>query len=257
MILEQTHNAGAGMTADQMSAFLASLGEHIARIGEEMRQNAAKTDAQMAKTDAQMAITVAQMAKTDAIVAETSAKVAELTKVAEETSKVVEETSREVKKTSREVKNTSKNIGNVNNKLGKFLEYMFSARVWDKFDDYGYEFTKGTRDVKYFAGGSGKRGRPIAEVDVLLENGDYIMAIEVKFDLVQEDIDDHVKRMLKIREYMDQHEDKRKLVGAIAAGIAPDNMRVYAENHGFYVLVQSGEDVMIAEEPHVFKAKEW
>jgi hypothetical protein len=244
MTAEQARNGTQYMTVEDMFAFFRQIGEEISRIGEEIRQNAAKTDAQMAKTDAQIARTDVQMrqmaAKTDAQMAKTDAQMAK--------------TDARIAKLAEEVEKTTRNVGGINNSLGDLMEHMFSAQVWDKFDEYGYDFTQGNRDVKFR---EGKKGNLIAEADIFLENGDYAMAVEVKLDIIQEDIDEHIERMEKIRAYMDRREDKRVLVGAVAAGIMPDNLRRYAEKKGFYVLVQSGGSVKIAEDPDKFHAKEW
>jgi hypothetical protein len=56
---------------------------------------------------------------------------------------------------------------------------------------------------------------------------------------------------------MDKHGDKRKLVGAVAGGIVPESVLRYAEKKGLYVLVQSGDSMRVAEEPNIFKVREW
>jgi hypothetical protein len=50
------------------------------------------------------------------------------------------------------VKEFSKNIGEVNRSLGKSTEYMFNAKMWEKFNELGYTFTKGAPNVKLLAG---------------------------------------------------------------------------------------------------------
>ncbi|GHV95457.1 hypothetical protein AGMMS50293_17770 [Spirochaetia bacterium] len=58
------------------------------------------------------------------------------------------------------------------------------------------------------------------------------MIVEVKVTLRTEDVDDHIKRMEKIRRYMDLHGDKREFFGAIAATIVRKNERSYAFKQG-------------------------
>jgi hypothetical protein len=64
-----------------------------------------------------------------------------------------------------------------------------------------------------------------AEVDVFLENGTRMVAVEVKAKLQKTNVDGHVKRIEKLREYADLHGNRRDLFGALATeerqGIRP------------------------------------
>ncbi|MDR1286717.1 MAG: hypothetical protein LBK08_12875, partial [Treponema sp.] len=78
-----------------------------------------------------------------------------------------------------------------------------------------------------------------------------------KSELTAEDVDDHIKRIGKVREQLDKRGDTRKLVGAVAAMVASEDVRKYALKKGLYVLVQSGDTVVLAEPPEGFKVREW
>jgi hypothetical protein len=160
------------------------------------------------------------------------------------------ELTREHEETERMVKELSKNIGGLNNSMGRFVEEMVSANLWEKFKALGYEFTKGG-PVKFR-----ENDQVIAQADAFLENGEYAMLVEVKTDLKEEDVDEHIERIEKVRQYMDKRNDKRKLVAAVAGAVAPDNVRMYALKRGLYVLVQSGDSVAVLDAPG-FKAREW
>ncbi|MDR3191900.1 MAG: hypothetical protein LBT87_02415 [Treponema sp.] len=166
----------------------------------------------------------------------------------EETWKRIE---REQEKTERIVKRLSKNIGGVNNSLGRWIEKMVSAKLWEKFNAIGYVFTKGGPCELI------ENNRILTQVDIFLENGEYAMPVEVKTNLTEEDIDEHLERIEKIRGYMDKRNDKRKLVGAVAGAIVPENVQRYAFIKGLYVLVQSGKSIALAERPDSFSAREW
>ncbi|MDR3138940.1 MAG: hypothetical protein LBT95_04625, partial [Treponema sp.] len=71
------------------------------------------------------------------------------------------------------------------------------------------------------------------------------------------DIEDHLKRIEKVRRQLDKRGDRRKLVGAVAGMAVPEHVREYAQQRGLYVLVQSGDSVALAEVPEGFKAREW
>jgi hypothetical protein len=67
----------------------------------------------------------------------------------------------------------------------------------------------------------------------------------------------HMERIAIVRQYMDGRGDTRKLFWAVAGAVVHGNVRRYAQKHGLYVLVQSGESVSLAEAPRGFKAAEW
>ncbi|MDR0998233.1 MAG: hypothetical protein LBL70_04130, partial [Treponema sp.] len=98
---------------------------------------------------------------------------------------------------AQEIKELSKNIGGLNNSFGKWAEEMVSAKLWEKFRALGYTFTQG--GPKEFW----ENDRTVAQVDMMLENGDYVMAVEIKSNLTEEDADRHIERIGKVREQLD------------------------------------------------------
>jgi hypothetical protein len=52
-------------------------------------------------------------------------------------------------------------------------------------------------------------------VDVWLENGEFVLAVEVKSYLRIEDVKDHIERMAILKRYGEERGDKRKLLGAV------------------------------------------
>jgi len=150
-----------------------------------------------------------------------------------------------------QISELSVNVGGVNNKLGKWAEALMNAMLWEKFSDLGYDFTQGgPRVIKI-----GKR--VIAQIDMLLENGDYAMPVEIKSDVRKEDIDEHLERIEKVRAYFDGKGDNRILVGAIAGMVFADKLREYAMQQGLYVVVPSGDTTVIATTPAGWKVREW
>jgi hypothetical protein len=80
--------------------------------------------------------------------------------------------------------------------------------------------------------------------------------VEVKTNLTNADVRDHVRRMEKLRGYADGHGDRRKLLGAVAGAIASEEVKAFAIKNGFFVLEQSGDTVRISV-PEGFKPREW
>ncbi|MDR1317682.1 MAG: hypothetical protein LBK13_12495, partial [Spirochaetales bacterium] len=128
-------------------------------------------------------------------------------------------------------------------KFGKIIEHMFIPNLKEKFNALGYVFEKSAPNVFI----ENKEHNIYAEIDVFLENGGCALAVEVKTQANIEDIRDHVERMEKLRKYFDLHSDTRKLYGAVAAALIPDNVCAFALKEGFYVIRQSGDNVLIEE----------
>jgi hypothetical protein len=129
---------------------------------------------------------------------------------------------------------------------------MFSADLRAKFNEFGYEFTRQGNDVEYAEG-----KQVITEVDVFLENGEYVLLAEVKTDLKLEFVKDHLERIEIVRQYMDKRNDTRKIIGAVAGGVVSKSVLEYAQKQGLFVIVQSGESSTIADLPQGFVARTW
>ena len=147
----------------------------------------------------------------------------------------------------------SKNLGGIGNSLGDLTEAMFINELWNKFSDIGIPVTRQSEHMKF----GDRNKRVLAEVDLFIENGDCAIAVEIKTKMETEFVKDHLERIEIVRRYLDERGDKRKLLGAIAGGIVPENVMKYAHKHGLYVVVQNGESVSIADAPKGFKAREW
>ena len=88
------------------------------------------------------------------------------------------------------------------------------------------------------------------------ENGDTVIAVEVKAKPLVMDVDDHINRMEILRRRADARNDTRKFRGAIAGAIMDASVRNYAHKAGFYVIEQTGDTVKI-NIPEGFTPREW
>jgi hypothetical protein len=173
---------------------------------------------------------------------------------------LTEKTDREMKemtaKTDRQIREmtarTDKQIGELGNRFGELAEHLVTPNIAEKFRRLKYTFTKAGPDVEFFD----RDGKALTEVDVWLENGDFVMAVEVKSHLRKRDVDDHIRRMEILRRYLDERRDTRKLLGSVAGAIVRADLRNYALEQGFYVIEQSGDTVKI-EPPEGFKLRVW
>jgi hypothetical protein len=156
-----------------------------------------------------------------------------------------QETEQTLKKSQDEawkaIKEAQRHIFGVSNTLGSLVEHIMTPDLPRKFKQFGFTFDRVTT-VKWAVEGS-----IYTQIDGLLENGAQAMVVEVKTTLRQDDIDEHLNRMEKVRKYADEHGDKRQFLGAMAATIINESVRQYALKKGFFVIEPSGEDVRITK----------
>ncbi|MDR1211138.1 MAG: hypothetical protein LBK40_02780 [Spirochaetaceae bacterium] len=156
------------------------------------------------------------------------------------------------KVTDRQMKATDKRVGELTNRFGEMVEYMVIPNLLAKFEEMGFVFTKANRtEIK------DREHDIFAEVDALLENGDKVMAVEIKTKPNIDDINDHIGRMGKLRRYADLHGDERKYFGAIAGVVFSDSEKIYALKNGFYVIEPSGDTFTIIEPKGNYYPHEW
>ena len=162
------------------------------------------------------------------------------------------ETEREMKETREQMKETDQRIGELGNRFGELAEHLVAPSINKKFNELGFTFENTSQNHRI----SDSSGRFLAEIDILLENGDTVIAVEVKSKPNQKDVDDHINRMEVLRRRADARNDTRKFQGAIAGAIVSDELRNYAHKTGFYMIEQTGDTVKI-NIPKDFKPREW
>ena len=161
----------------------------------------------------------------------------------------IQETDRQSKESAKRMeesaKRLDKQLGKLGNRLGELIEELLVPDTLAKFNAMGYTFTKICPNVTI----KNKDGKELAEIDFMLENGDYVLAGEVKLQPNAYDVKDHVVRMKKVRAYSDERGDTRKLIGAVAGALFPEDVKKYSQAAGFFVITAAGEDVNIETPP--------
>jgi len=165
--------------------------------------------------------------------------------------RILQELAESREKSTREIKELNQRMGNMSNSFGATMEMLMTPDLTPKFRKMGYKFTSCTRNKEI-----NEDERTVAEVDVLLENGEYALAVEVKSKPKQGDIKEHLKRMKILRRYADRHGDKRQFLGAIAAPEFSNGMRDKILEAGFFVIEASGEAVNVTV-PKGFEPRKW
>ena len=162
----------------------------------------------------------------------------ELSQAQKELSQAQKETDKQIKETDKQINRVSKQIGELGNRLGEFVEYQVRPAVVRLFQERGI-------DVHEFHPGlSVTRDHEGLEIDLLVVNDADAILVEVKSKLTQRDVDEHLQRLAKFKRLMSRFRDVKAL-GAVAAMVVPDEVVSYAYRQGLFVLVQSGEGVVI------------
>ncbi|MCL1812181.1 MAG: hypothetical protein FWG29_01525 [Treponema sp.] len=151
-----------------------------------------------------------------------------------------------------EMKYLSQRMGYLNNRFGELAEHLVAPNIQEKFRVFGFTFDQMSQNHEI----TDAEANLVAEIDILLENGDTVMVVEVKAKPLQKDIGDHVKRMEILRRRANLKNDKRKYQGAIAGAILSKPVRDAIHKTGFYAIEQTGDTVKITV-PEGFRPREW
>ena len=143
-------------------------------------------------------------------------------------------------------------IGKLGNRFGELAEHLVLPGIKAKFNALGFTFEQISQDIVI----TDSAGKCLAEIDILLENGDIVIAVEVKSKTKDTDVEDHINRMEVLRKRADKRNDTRKFRGAIAGAIMSESVRNYIIKNGFYPIEQAGDTVKISI-PENFTPREW
>jgi hypothetical protein len=93
----------------------------------------------------------------------------------QETDRQMKETDLKMQETDRKMKETDRQIGRLGNRLGDLIEHLTASNLLDQFKELNYTFTRVSRNNKI----KDPNNQILAEIDILLENGEYAMVVEV------------------------------------------------------------------------------
>jgi hypothetical protein len=191
-----------------------------------------------------------QIRETDRIVKENALQMKEneriLTEKLKETEKIVE-------RNALQLERLGKQMGDLHRTFGEMAEHMVAPGIARRFDELGRHFDSVKTDDNDICD---EEGRILTQVDILLENSEYIVAVEVKTRPRTQDIHHHIKRLKILREYADKNHDSRKIQGAMAGAIYGEYEKQATIEAGLYVIKQSGDTMKIAV-PDGFIPREW
>jgi hypothetical protein len=162
------------------------------------------------------------------------------------------EAEKEQKKFESNLKKISKQIGELGSALGLYAEAQVRERIRELFKARGIHIPSVTYHYQMEDG----KGEFLYEIDILLYDTEYTIAIEVKHHLKKDDVDEHLERLEKCSKVPPRGTNGKQMLGAVATMILSAEVEQYAKRKGLYVLKPSGETVKIANAKD-FKPRVW
>ena len=170
-----------------------------------------------------------------------------------QTDEQMKKTDEQMKKTDEQMKKTDERMGYLSNRFGELAEHLVAPKIHERFNELGYHFSEVAKGGLRI---DGEDGKTKAEIDLLLQNGNTVMAVEVKSKPKVKHIEEHIKRLEILREYRRKINDNRQVEGAIAGAVFGSEEKKATIEAGLYVIEQSG-DTMKINVPDGFVPRKW
>ena len=146
-----------------------------------------------------------------------------------------------------------KKMGDLHNRFGELAEHLVAPGINKRFNELGYHFDEVAEgNYKIW----GEDGKIKAEIDLLLQNDNTVMAVEVKSKPDEDDIPGHIKRIEVLRDHRRKKNDMRNVEGAMAGAIFGAAVKRAVIKAGLYVIEQTG-DTMKIDVPNGFIPRRW
>ena len=178
-----------------------------------------------------------------------SQEVQEIWKLFRETREQMAETDKKINRLSGEVSRVSENVDALTGKWGRFVEGLVAPGAVRIFKERGIEVSQTHTRI------NAQKGGESMEIDVLVVNDDYAIAISVKSTLSVDDVNEHLSNLAQFRKFFPYLADK-KILGAVAGIVIDEGAGKYAYRKGLFVIAQTGETVKILNDEK-FNPKEW
>ncbi len=178
--------------------------------------------------------------------AETDRKFKETDQKFKETDRLLEE---KFRKTDEKIAEVTTAIGDLGGKWGRFVEGLLEPAVKRLFGERGFPIERVHRRSE------STRNGDRMEIDILGINGGYAVLIEAKSTLKIEDVNEHIERLKRFKEFFPEYADHR-VIGAVAGIVMEEQVDRYAYRQGLFVIGQTGDTVKILNDEK-FQPKEW
>ncbi|MBF0626343.1 MAG: DUF3782 domain-containing protein [Magnetococcales bacterium] len=167
-----------------------------------------------------------------------------------ETERMHQETERMFQETDKRIKETSTRIGRLGERWGEFVEGLVALACETMFLERGIPVHK-----VYSRARARLPGNRRMEIDLLVSNDTVAVGVEVKSNLRSEDVRQHMDRLSEFKEFFPEFAQKR-LMGAVAGIVVEEGVAEYAMKQGLSMIMQSGDNVRLINEP-AFTPRIW
>jgi DNA repair exonuclease SbcCD ATPase subunit len=227
--------------------------KETAELRKSMAERDARADERLTRMEASITRLEAAVEKTNVRVDATNARLDKAIANLDENTADLKKNNARLDKNNAKLDKLDRDVGKLNNKLGGIIEHAVLPDIVDKFKEKGFKFKEVSVKVEILNESETKH---LTEVDALLENGKFVIAVEAKTDMRIKDVDAHIKRLEILRKL--SRFNGKKIYGALATAVARKGPVNYALKHGFYVLQRPDIlGVKILDFPKGRSAKAW
>lgn len=149
-------------------------------------------------------------------------------------------------------KELDRKIAGITDTLGRFAEGQVRPVAIELFQRLNIPIYEESFNAKKLS----PEKKFLYEVDILLYNTDFVVALEVKNTLRKEDIDEHIARLALMQQYPLKGTRGTKIIGAMAGMNVSNDVVHYTIKNGMYVITPNGAAVSVANDD-TFKPRYW
>ena len=231
------------ISQDEISQYRAQFEKSMATIAAYQ----AKAEIEMEEFRASMVEFRASLVELRESQKETGKQLREIGKQQKETDKQQKENAKQQKETDKQVKETAKQLKKThkefNSNWGRLVESLVRGDLVKLLNARGIDVTGTYPNVRvsYVEDSGGRREK---EFDVVVRNGEEVVAVEVKTTLKPKDVKKFMQSMKVFTRFFPDHVTKR-VYGAVAYIRCDSEADLYAERQGLYVIRATGDSASI------------
>ncbi len=181
---------------------------------------------------------------------ESDKRMQESDKRMQESDKRMQELREHIDRVGKHIDRATYEVETLKAKWGRFVEYILAPGVANAFTERGIPIHTISQRVKAKLPGKG-----MMEVDILGLNEEYVLLVEAKSTLSNEDVQTCLENLGKFKNFFPEYAH-RKLIGAVAGIEITGNADRQAYQAGLFVLGQS-EDNLVIQNDAQFQPKIW
>ncbi|MDR2345890.1 MAG: hypothetical protein LBE18_07460, partial [Planctomycetaceae bacterium] len=234
-----------GITFEQVWLLIQENAKQAEKEFKELRALIKQTDDQIKQTNEQIKLNDKQVKEQ---IKQTDEQIKQTNEQIKQTSEQIKQTDKQVRD---QIKQTNKQVGELSNRFGEMTECLVSPEIDKEFNKFNYHFKQASCNTNI----KNENDQVIAELDVLLEDDNFILCIEVKVKPDEKDIQQHINRLKIAHKHFKQiRQGEKKIVGAIAAMVFTKKIKRLVIENGLYAITPSGKTFKV-DVPDGFQPK--